>query len=78
MVYWKSTHLAAVAGLPSAIGDALLPRARALALGGVVLDWQLVAGQFGGRVQTSARIAVVVHGALHRHGRACVDASVVV
>lgn len=74
-------HLAPVAGLSGAIGRALLPRARALPMLGVVLDVQVVAGVLRRHVTAGARLAVVVvDGALHRHLRRLggVDAGVVV
>ena len=74
----KYAYLAAVAGLAGAIGGTLLPGAGALALLGIVLDVQLVSGYFGGRLLLGARIVAVVHGALPRHGCACVGALVVV
>jgi hypothetical protein len=64
------THLAPVAGLSGAVRGALLARARALRVLLVVVDVQIEAGVLCGQVRVGARIAVVVvHGALHRHGR---------
>lgn len=72
----EEAYLAPVARLAGAVGDALLARARALVVEevllllrlGVVLVLQVVARGLRRHLVVGARLAVVVHWALHWHG----------